>query len=106
MSKSGTYESREVFKATFSQNQTKIFGFSVVIYSRPNQDLDGVPSIVNHKIGTIYRIQKSKLLRTGFEPDLCYPRCLATQLHASYSCPLLSRITFLFYYLIFIPCSE
>ena len=44
--------------------------------------------------------KKNKLLRTGFEPGLRYPRSLATQLHANYFCSPLSRIAFLFYYLI------
>ena len=48
----------------------------------------------------MYRTEKNKLLRTGFEPGLCYLRSLATQLHANYLCSPLSRIAFLFYHLI------
>ena len=45
----------------------------------------------------LYRAEKNKPLHTGFEPGSRYPRPLATQLHAKYSCSSLSRMTFLFY---------
>ena len=54
----------------------------------------------------MYRTEKKKSVRTGFEPESHHTCSLAIQLYANYSHSILSRTSLLFHYLIFMTLSQ
>ena len=55
---------------------------------------------------TMYRTEKKKPAHTGFEPASHHPCSLAIQIYVNYCQSVLSRMSLLFYYLVFISLSR